>query len=340
MSLTVVSYDNRAARHVDMGWEINTAYCTHHGYRFETHRTYERDVPPWWVKVFLLNDYVRQAQSKDEWFLWLDSDSFLRREHLPIAALLASVPASCHFIGGNDPLGRDGNVNTGVFAVRATDVGRAIMNAWVECFEPTVWFLQDGVWSTPGPWAGPAYEQGAFNRQILGHPECREHVRILGNLFVSYDFDAAGFIKHFPVHLRPRVDAAYDLFRADHSSTLCLQFGGEYHELVRKKSSNDHVLRWPLRFPLTTCSKHGDAASDEGFWKWRHDGAAINGWVECRADGRVKSSWFGVDGWWYRRHEGESDHATNDPFPIDSVPESLDVPTRRVTDVPQYLKAP
>lgn len=304
MTITVVSFDDRSARHVAMSWEMNQAYCERYGHRFETHKTFDQALPPWWVKVFLVKRYLDQCRDSDSnWYVWLDSDAFLRLEQAPLADFLESIPAECSFVGAYDPLGLPGSFNSGVFAVRASATGRSIMDNWARCFDESVWAVDNGVWTTHGSWAGRCYEQGSFNECVLGHPECRRHIRLFCNDFVSFDFDGAGIAKHFPMQMRPLLEPAYRLFRADHSSVLCMHFGGEYHELVQQEDSTEYILRWPLRFPTTTCIKHDDRATDDGYWKWFHDGNRVNGWVHCRPDGSIKSSWFGVDGWWYRREE-------------------------------------
>lgn len=297
----LVSYDDRNIEYVEMTCELNANRCRNLGYHFEFHRDFAPNLPPWWVKVFLINEYLRRSPvTSENWFVWLDSDAVLTDGPVALDRFLNTMPDSCHFVGSYDYLFRPGSMNAGVFAVRDSRQGRAIMQSWCHFYDPVRWRFKSGCWHTDGLWAGSTFEQGVFNDRVMADTTLRSAIRICGNDFVSYEFDSAGCIKHFPVELRPMVKAYCQLSKVSADNLLCVRFGGEYHELGQIDDNGLHLVRWPLRFPVSTALKIDGEPGDSGCWEWRHDGLIANGTLQLFQDGTVNSSWFGTDGWWSR----------------------------------------
>jgi hypothetical protein len=149
-------------------------------------------VPPYWWKVLVLKELMLERLDVDI-FMWLDSDAFLippRIRHRrrvdsagsrhesrpsqdsenPLASLAARFPEADLFIGPDAPM-YSMAFNAGAFLVRNSPRGRALMQRWADLFDPRVWIeTKPGIFMTPGPWAGSAYEQGAFILNLLEEP--------------------------------------------------------------------------------------------------------------------------------------------------------------------------
>jgi hypothetical protein len=131
-------------------------------------------VPPYWWKVLVLRDLMLERPDVSL-FLWLDSDAFLiPRSRTHPANLAARFPEDDLFVGPDAPILHGMTFNAGAFLVRNSPRGRSLMQRWADLYDPKLWIeTKPGIFMTPGPWAGSAYEQGAFAEHLLGEPGVR-----------------------------------------------------------------------------------------------------------------------------------------------------------------------
>ena len=108
--------------------------------------------------------------------MWMDTDAVVHNFETPIDK--AGKPEKT-FICSPDPsgIGMSAQFNAGVWIVKNTDVGRAIMNSWMSAYDPVHWTDADGKWIAKQGWAGETFEQGAFEKNIL--PRYRSSIEIL-----------------------------------------------------------------------------------------------------------------------------------------------------------------
>lgn len=197
----VVQYDDRAlSDHDKKLLEINKAFCKRHNYDhiFIT-KKYDH-LPPYWVKVEL----VKEKLAEYDGVLWIDTDAVIIDHETSLDKLSTKSFFCCP-----DPPFWSAPFNAGVWGVRATTEGRAIMDAWMKLFYAAAdtWSKDaDGKWSTTGPWAGDTYEQGAFGQHIMSgqygsHIDTLPYERFQG---VDQAADRA-FALHFSSHQKPLI---------------------------------------------------------------------------------------------------------------------------------------
>lgn len=135
------------------------------------------NVAPYWRKVHA----IKQCLERDECgvCMYLDTDAILNSKEWKgsqsIDAFLESkdMGLSCDW-------GRD-RFNAGVFAVKNTAIGHAIVDKWLDTAPSNAWSREsNGKWKCTSAngskcrWAGVEYEQGAFIKHIF--PEYSEHI--------------------------------------------------------------------------------------------------------------------------------------------------------------------
>jgi hypothetical protein len=97
--------------------------------------------------------------------MWLDMDAVVYDLGRPLDDV---GRADKVFLCAPDPPGLASRFNAGVWIVRNTPAGHALMAAWFANYRPSDWTRSpDGRWSTASDWAGANYEQGAFVEHVL-----------------------------------------------------------------------------------------------------------------------------------------------------------------------------
>jgi hypothetical protein len=105
--------------------------------------------------------------------------------------------------------------NAGVWLVRNTQLGYALLDEWIQGYDATLWGQQresDGAtrWTCRGcDWAGEQYEQGYFSKHVLARHKHDVHVvgwEVLNNPFWA-DTDHSPKVMHFPDDFRKSAPA-------------------------------------------------------------------------------------------------------------------------------------
>lgn len=169
----IIQYDNRKLTEIDRDLcARNKQYAALHHYDYIFLTDGFEDYPPYWAKVASVCKYLPHYQG----ILWLDTDAVVIDVHRKISDLFKDDES---FVMCPDPPLWPSSFNAGVWAVRNTDTGRAIMQDWMVAYTGVSdqWSLKQSKWVCTGKWAGDAYEQGAFTRHIL--PTYLYHIAVL-----------------------------------------------------------------------------------------------------------------------------------------------------------------
>lgn len=198
----VVTYSDREEEFENLASKINEAYCSRHGYEYLRMKTSRFDsLPPWWRKVFIIQDLMKNSKDRYDYIMWVDSDAAFAKDAPPIHKLFARPRRNgkIFFVGDDISLkiygygSRQGTSNAGVFAVSNTPEGRKFMEEWANMFDPSKWCLASdescnkantfGKWKTDGSWSHETFEQGTLNALIFKKPHLIEsfHESIMSN---------------------------------------------------------------------------------------------------------------------------------------------------------------
>jgi len=194
MKIAVLQFDNRPLQ--DLGLtpflvQRNAAYAVRHGYSHHFITAAPFDLPVYWQKPALCQ---RALESGYDAVLWLDTDAVVHDLDRPIEDL---------FEGGEAMVGAPDNpqwpqpFNAGVFAARGA-AGAQIMRRWTDLFADTAWERTPTAWICRGEWAGPDFEQGAFNQQLLEPLRANGELRLADWRTLQSPFPVDGaFTLHF-----------------------------------------------------------------------------------------------------------------------------------------------
>ena len=157
----VVQYEDRDTAEFKSLIQKNKEYCKQFDIQYLfLHRGYEH-LPPWWRKVALVHELLPHYES----VFWVDSDAaFVFLDHCK------ELFRSYHFVFSPNPPMLEhlemlsAPMCAGVWGVRNTPEGRAIMDHWFSAYNARAWSKRTK-W-TAGTYAGTDYEQGAFEVNI------------------------------------------------------------------------------------------------------------------------------------------------------------------------------
>lgn len=168
MKLLVVQYEDRMIQEFQPLLHQNKTYCSKNGIEYFFLNSGYENYPPWWRKVFLVKEILPSYDA----VMWVDSD----------AAIVSNKPFSDlfeknHFVlSPNPPMFGSKSLSmfsapfcAGVWGVKNTPEGNTIMKTWSNSYDPKSWEHDKklNTWKCiRGPYAGPSYEQGAFEISI------------------------------------------------------------------------------------------------------------------------------------------------------------------------------
>lgn len=164
MHVVVIQYETRRDRALRLLMKYTEDYCHLHGYTYFCPQE-PYSLPTYWVKVHLLQTVLKSVPvSEDLCVAWMDSDAVFVNPDLRIETILQK--SGRDFVTSLDP-GSTTQMNAGVFFLRRTPQTQQLVDDWMACYNPARWTRDGEKWTTTGRWAGPDYEQGAFNERIL-----------------------------------------------------------------------------------------------------------------------------------------------------------------------------
>lgn len=192
----IIQYDNRDLSLIDKDLcERNKRYAARHKYDYILLKDGYENYPPYWAKVVIMRDYLQ----KYDGVFWVDTDAAITAAETRIEELAANTKS---FIMCPDPPMWSSPFNAGVWAVRNTETGRAIMDDWINIYKRVAnqWKRDGEKWSSTGTWAGDSYEQGSFAEHIW--PKYNSHIAQLDwTVFQGTRPETPGaFALHFSSH--------------------------------------------------------------------------------------------------------------------------------------------
>lgn len=204
MTVVVIQYENRISPILNTMMDATKEYCERHGYIYKR-MNHAIEMPEYWIKVLLVKEAM-QMKCEELYVAWMDSDASFARLETRIETIVEQ--SGKDFVTSIDP-GHDkqGHMNAGVFFIKRTRQTIQLVNEWLTCYDPMRWRkLVTGRWKTPGPWAGPDYEQGAFNQAIL--PKYRSIVSLQPSaVFASWDVEHGSdtLVCHFMANTKKNI---------------------------------------------------------------------------------------------------------------------------------------
>lgn len=163
MTIALVQFDNRPLATLGALTHLlkrNHDYAARHGYDHYFVDEAYFDLPVYWQKPMLCR---RALEAGHEAVLWLDTDAVIHDLDRRIEDLFEGSEV---MVGAGDNPFWDAPFNAGVFAARGA-AGAGLMARWSELFAGTAWRRTETAWICEEAWAGPDFEQGAFNRHLL-----------------------------------------------------------------------------------------------------------------------------------------------------------------------------
>jgi len=156
----VLQYDDRPIKTIYKPLiERNKKYCKMHGYQHIFVKSGYDHLPPYWRKVELTIDTLKNNPSC-KGVMWIDTDAAIADYKKTIEGY--NKPEKSMYIAkqSNEPF------NSGVWFVRNDAKGLEIMKSWLESYKETEWSRNGNTWQTSGPFGGVNYEQGSFIQRV------------------------------------------------------------------------------------------------------------------------------------------------------------------------------
>lgn len=161
--VALVQYEDRDDRLLLELVALNARYCERWGYEHVFIRRVSADIPPWWVKCFVLLEVLKKGY---DIVAWLDSDAVVHDQERSVDSVFVGPESMVH--SSDPPAWANPSVfNAGVLFFRGTADAVSLMEQWCASLDLSRWRKEDGQWMTDGPWAGADYEQGAFVSRVM-----------------------------------------------------------------------------------------------------------------------------------------------------------------------------
>jgi hypothetical protein len=163
MKIALLQFDNRPIPQLGaMAFLLhrNQTYAARHGYDYLFLDRVYYDLPVYWQKPKLVRHFLSTGY---DMVAWLDTDAVVHDLDRRIETLFEGAE---QMVAAGDNPHWDSPFNAGVFVARGAG-GVAMMDRWSELFPAERWTRTETAWICDEDWAGPAYEQGAFNGRLL-----------------------------------------------------------------------------------------------------------------------------------------------------------------------------
>lgn len=165
MKIAIVQFDTRPLQQLPELAPLvgrNLAYAKRHGYEHHFINGAPFDLPVYWQKPAICQRYL---EAGFDLVLWLDTDAVVNDLDRRIEDFF--VGPEIMVAAGDNPLWK-APFNAGVYMVKAAGgAGAGLMARWSSLFAGTKWRRTETAWICEDEWAGPSFEQGAFNLHLL-----------------------------------------------------------------------------------------------------------------------------------------------------------------------------
>jgi hypothetical protein len=166
LRVAMLQIEDRMKPYFEFCTNINREYCKKHEIDHIFMREGPENIPPYWWKVFVFYDLMKQG--KHDIIVWMDSDAFVYSTKVDVRAFFKHYEQT--MITCPDPYPWPSNFMAAVYMVRNDSRGQEIFQEWMNLYKPDKWRkLQNGKWRYigNGQWAGIDYEQGSFAKIIM-----------------------------------------------------------------------------------------------------------------------------------------------------------------------------
>ena len=169
----ILQYDNRIIpKNYEILININKKYCSLYGYSYILD-TKEYNLPPYWIKVMLVNNLLKTNKYKG--ILWLDTDAVINDFSISLDSIYCnnkSIYYSYEIIERDLPytkkLKTTYGFNAGVWLILNDKIGKEIISDWINLYDKDKWIFKNNKWKCNScKWAGVYYEQGSFEKYII-----------------------------------------------------------------------------------------------------------------------------------------------------------------------------
>lgn len=203
MKIAIVQFDNRPMAQLGamtLLLQRNAAYAARHGYAYQFLDRAYFDLPTYWQKPSICHRFL---QGGYDLVVWLDTDAVVHDLDVAVETLFEG--SEVMVAAGDNPLWA-APFNAGVFAVKAADGGLELMARWMALFAGTSWTRTETAWVCQDEWAGPSYEQGAFNLHLLERSKASGALRLIDWRRLQSPFPVPeAFTLHFPGPFKPNI---------------------------------------------------------------------------------------------------------------------------------------
>tara|TARA_Y100000389_G_scaffold153040_1_gene153173 strand:- start:15476 stop:20974 length:5499 start_codon:yes stop_codon:yes gene_type:complete len=246
----ILQYDNRDLNDDYKSLsKINSEYCKKHNYEY-IFMNEEFDLPPWWIKVFIVNKYLQTNKYKG--VLWLDTDACIFDDKIKLDNYDIFSKEKSFFMSGDRKGWGTSIFNAGVFFVLNNETGKNIIKDWMSSYDKNVWYKDsDNNYKTDCKWSHPpAYEQGCFINKIF--PVYEKHIHkfdwtYLQSFHNDLNTNDNVFTFHFVYPLRSHIPE-YLQSKKNINEYFDQIYVIHLNELVdRKKSIIDQVKKFNLK---------------------------------------------------------------------------------------------
>jgi hypothetical protein len=189
MDTIVFQIEDRDNENVDALMDNVKEWCELKGIDYRRYKGYSTDMVHYWWKVHKLKDIMNENPSV-KYIIWMDSDIYIYNFNKDPREL---ITPELDFVGSHDPedpKDTEDWFNAGVFCIRNSESGRALVDKWITLYDPSKWSRNsEGKWTTDDRWAGPNYEQGSFCEQILQKTEFKNKIKIYPSTYFNELFN-------------------------------------------------------------------------------------------------------------------------------------------------------
>ena len=159
----IIQYDNRPLdTNTNCLIDINKKYCQLYKYDY-IFSSDEYNLPPYWIKVKLIQEYL--LSNKYKGIMWLDTDACIY-DNIKIEDIM--IENKSFFLAPDNEIW-DSPFCAGVFIVLNNFIGNSIINEWMTLYDKNNWTNVNNKWHTNCDWAGDDYEQGSFVKNIMSN---------------------------------------------------------------------------------------------------------------------------------------------------------------------------
>jgi hypothetical protein len=155
----ILQFENRKISPIDQKFlNTNKAYAKHHGYHYKLITDGYSDMPPWWIKVFLVKDLLKNYKG----IFWLDTDAVIINQSRSIESF--EVPGKYFYKSCDLEVNIPKEFNAGVWFIKNAPPMFSLLDSWTNRYSRDDWTHKNGMWRTSkhSSFAAKYYEQGEF----------------------------------------------------------------------------------------------------------------------------------------------------------------------------------